>query len=191
VRRLHEKVAGTTPSGARYRANDPELLTWVQATASYGFVEAYHSFVRPLSRAERDRCLAEGTEVAALYGATSAPRSQAELAALLKATLGRLERSDIVQEFLAIMRSAPIMPLALKPVQRLLVRAAVEITPPEVRIRLGLQECGLRSWEPGLVRQAGAFADRLVLHSSPAVQACRRLGLPCDYLYRAPRSGAE
>lgn len=190
VRRLHEKVVGTTPSGDRYEANDPELLTWVQATASYGFIEAFHSFVRPLSAAERDRCLAEGTEVATLYGATSAPRSRAELDALLKATLGRLEPSAIVQEFLAIMRSAPIMPLALNPVQHLLVRAAVEITPPDVRGLLDLEGSGLRGWERRLVRQAGAFADRLVLNSSPAVQACRRLGLPADYLYRG-KSGAR
>src|SRR5690242_346297 len=27
VRRLHERVAGTTPAGDRYQANDPELLT--------------------------------------------------------------------------------------------------------------------------------------------------------------------
>jgi uncharacterized protein (DUF2236 family) len=183
VQRLHEKVAGITPSGEAYRASDPELLTWVQATASYGFIAAYHSFVRPLSVAERDRCLAEGTGVAALYGATSAPGSQAELEALLRAMLGRLEPSAIVHEFLSIMRTAPIVPLALRPVQQLLVRAAVEITPPDVRSLLGLQRSGLRSWEHALIRQAGALADRVVLDSSPAVQACRRLGLPADYLY--------
>ena len=192
VRRLHEKVAGTTPAGDLYSADDPELLTWVQATASYGFIEAYHRFVRPLSAGERDRCLAEGTEVAALYGASSAPRSQAELEALFRATLDRLEPSSIVQEFLAIMRSAPIMPLVLKPVQHLLVRAAVEITPPDMRGLLDLKGSGLRSWEQALVRQAGAFADRVVLDSSPAVLACRRLGLPGDYLYRGgATSGCE
>src|SRR5262245_6172115 len=175
VRRLHEKVAGTTPRGDAYRADDPELLTWVQATASYGLIQAYHSFVRPLSADERDRCLAEGTEVAALYGATSAPRSQAELAALFEAMRGRLEASGIVREFLTIMRAAPIMPLALRPVQHVLVRAAIEITPPDVRSLLDLQGSGLNSWEKSLMRQAGAFADRVVLDGSPAVQACRRL----------------
>jgi hypothetical protein len=39
-----------------------------------------------------------------------------------------LERSDIVFEFLAIMRSAPILPLLLRPAQHLLVRAAVDLT---------------------------------------------------------------
>ena len=34
----------------------------------------------------------------------------------------RLERSDILFEFLAMMRSAPVLPLLLRPAQRLLVR---------------------------------------------------------------------
>jgi uncharacterized protein (DUF2236 family) len=34
VRRMHDGVAGMTPSGQAYRANDPELLNWVQGTAA-------------------------------------------------------------------------------------------------------------------------------------------------------------
>jgi uncharacterized protein (DUF2236 family) len=49
VRRMHDKVAGTTPSGEAYCANDPELLNWVQGTAAYGFLQAYHAYVRPVS----------------------------------------------------------------------------------------------------------------------------------------------
>jgi hypothetical protein len=33
------------------------------------------------------------------------------------------------------------------------------------------------------VRQIGAFADRVVLETNPAVQACRRMRLPANYLY--------
>jgi uncharacterized protein (DUF2236 family) len=183
VRRMHDMVAGTTPSGEAYCANDPELLNWVQATAAYGFLQAYHSYVRPLSLSERDRYYAEGISVAALYGATSAPTSEADLERLFQATAGRLKRSDIVFEFLAIMRSASILPLPLRPVQHLLIRAAVHLTPCWLRTILGLKERGLHTWEAEVVRQAGAFADRLVLESNPAVQACRRMRLPPDYLY--------
>ena len=102
---------------------------------------------------------------------------------LFHATAGRLERSDIVLEFLATMRSAPILPLLLRPAQYLLVRAAVDLTPRRVRTLLGLNGHGLYAWEAEAVRQAGAFADRLVLESNPAVQACRRMRLPTDYLY--------
>jgi uncharacterized protein (DUF2236 family) len=183
VRRMHDRVAGTTPSGQQYCANDPELLNWVQGTAAHGFLQAYHAYVQPLSPAERDRYYAEGIGAAALYGATSAPRSEAELETMFDAMAGRLERSDIVLEFLAIMRSAPILPLLLRPAQHLLVRAAVDLTPPWARIILGLDGHGLPAWEGEIVRQAGAFMDRLVLESHPAVQACRRMRLPADYLY--------
>jgi uncharacterized protein (DUF2236 family) len=117
VRRMHDMVAGTTPSGEAYCANDPELLTWVQSTAAYGFLQAYHAYVRPLSLSERDCYYAEGIAAAALYGATSTPRSEADLEMLFQATAGRLERSEIVFEFLAIMRSTPILPLPLRPFQ--------------------------------------------------------------------------
>jgi uncharacterized protein (DUF2236 family) len=96
---------------------------------------------------------------------------------------GRLERSNIVFEFLAIMCWAPILPLLLRPTQHLLVRAAIDLTPRWLRTILGLNGHGLRAWEAELVRQAGAFADRIVLESNPAVQACRRMRLPVDYLY--------
>ena len=188
IRRMHEMVAGTTPSGEAYCAHDPELLKWVQGTAAYGFLQAYHMYVQPLSLSERDRYYAEGIPAATLYGATGAPTSEVELEILLDAMAGRLERSDIVLEFLAIMRSAPILPLLLRPGQDLLVRAAVDLTPSWVRTILGLDGHGLHPWEAEIVRQAGAFADRLVLASNPAVQACERMRLPKDYLY-ASRSG--
>jgi uncharacterized protein (DUF2236 family) len=94
-----------------------------------------------------------------------------------------LERSDIVLEFLAIMRSAPILPMLLRPAQHLFVRAAVDLTPRWVRTLLGLNGHGLHGWEAEAIRQAGTLADRLILESNPAVQACRRMRLPADYLY--------
>jgi uncharacterized protein (DUF2236 family) len=183
IRRMHDLVAGTTPSGEAYCANDPELLNWVQGTAAYGFLQAYHAYVQPLSLSERDCYYAEGISAAALYGATSAPTSEADLGVRGKATTGRLERSDIVFEFRALMRSTPILPLSLRPVQHLLVRAAIDLTPCWLRTILGLNEHELHTWEAEVVRQAGEFVDRLVLESNPAVQACRRMRLPADYLY--------
>jgi uncharacterized protein (DUF2236 family) len=183
VRRMHDAVTGTTPSGEAYRANDPELLNWVQATAAYGFLQAYHGYVQPLSLSERDRLYAEGAAAADLYGATGAPTSEAELDMLFHAIADRLECSEIVFEFLAIMRRAALLPLLLRPVQHLLVRAAVDLTPRWVRTILGLDGDRFHPWEIEVVRQAGAFADRLVLDANPAVQACRRMRLPSDYLY--------
>ena len=183
VRRVHDRIAGATPSGGPYCANDPELLNWVQATAAYGFLQAYHAYVQPLLSSERDHYYAEGVTTAALYGATSTPTSEVELEDLFQTMRSRLERSDIVFEFLAIMCSAPVLPTLLRPAQRLLVRAAVNLTPRWTQTILGLEGDGFYPWEAGVVRQVGAFADRIVLNSNPAVQACQRMGLPPDYLY--------
>jgi uncharacterized protein (DUF2236 family) len=189
VTRLHERVAGTTPRGDRYVATDPELLTWVQATAAFGFMEAYHVYVRPLSDAERDRYYAEGQASARLYGATGAPASRAALEALFDTMRDRLEPSDIVHEFLDIVRRMPGLPVPLRPLQALLVRAAVDIVPPWTRERLGLRHERLGPLQRRLVGRLARGADRLLLRSSAAVQACRRLALRDDYLYAAPPRG--
>jgi uncharacterized protein (DUF2236 family) len=182
VRRMHDRVAGSTPAGKAYRANDPELLNWVQATAAYGFLQSYHAYVRPLSDLERDRYYAEGTLAASLYGAR-APTSEAALEMRFEAMSNRLERSDILFEFLAIMRYAPILPLPLRPVQPLLVRASVAVIARWLQTIVGLANHGLHTWETRVVRQIGKFADRLVLETNPAVQACRRMRLPANHLY--------
>ena len=190
VRRMHDRVRGETPAGETYSANNPELLNWVEATAAFGFVQAYHVYAAPLTLGERDRYYRDGEIAASLYGATRPPRSEAELEALFHAMRPRLEASPIIFEFLHIMRTARILPPPLLPVQPLLVRAAVSLTPRWVRDLLGLgDDDELRAWEGMLVRQGGALADRIMLESSPAVQACLRLGLPANYLYRRDTGG--
>ena len=182
--RRHDRIAGETPDGEAYRANDVRVLCWVQATAAFGFATAYDRYVRPLARDELDSFYAEGVPAAHLYGALDAPASDAERQALFESMRLRLEPSPIVFEFLAIMRDAPAVPALLRPMQRRLVRAAVEITPQWARRRLGLTGAyGLRPGERLVVQQIASLSDKLMLHSSPAVQSCLRLGLPADYLY--------
>ena len=133
VVRMHGHVVGTTPAGLAYRASDPRLLDWVQATATFGFSEAYHRYVRPCSALEQDAAFAEAQPSARLYGATGAPRSRAEWEALLAATAPRLEGSQILFDFLRIMSEAAILPAPMRWLQRLLIRAAVQMTPEPVR----------------------------------------------------------
>lgn len=185
VGRMHARVHGTTPSGEPYRASDPELLDWVQATASFGFLEAYAAFVRPLTHAQHDQFYAEGEAAAKLYGAVGAPKSLEELEAQFQAMRPKLERSEIVFEFLDIMRRTTIFPLPLRSLQSMLIRAAVEITPAFAREILGLDASyGLRSWEKGFVRTLGRISDRVAIPSAPPAQACKRLGIPVSTLYR-------
>ncbi|MDZ7627364.1 MAG: oxygenase MpaB family protein [Parvularculaceae bacterium] len=185
VGRMHARVGGVTPSGEPYRANDPELMNWVHATASFGFMEAYHAYVGPLTSDERDRYFSEGQAAARLYGATGAPRSRADWNALYEQMKPLFERSDIIFEFLSIMRAAPALPGPVRLTQGTLIRAAIDLVPAEVRDILGLDASyGLRPFEKLLVRRMGKRADRWPLPSSPAAQACVRMGRPADYLYR-------
>lgn len=185
VGRMHARVGGVTPAGQTYQAANQELLDWVQATASFGFLQAYHAFVRPLSLADRDRFYAEAAPAARLYGALGAPTSEAAQQQQFQAMAPKLERSQIVFDFLDILRRTPAAPGPLRPLQALLIRAGVEILPPWTRDLLGLgARYDLTPWERALVAAAGRAADRLVLKSAPPAQACTRLGLPASYLYR-------
>jgi uncharacterized protein (DUF2236 family) len=184
VVRMHGKVAGETPAGAAYSANDARLLTWVQATASWGFAEAYGRYVAPLDGHEFDALYREALPTSRLYGAIHTPGSNAELHALFDSMRGRLEPSPIVFEFLDIMRVTPAFPRPLRGLQHVFVRAAVDLIPDWIRACLGLTAShGLRAHEKPLVKLAGALADRIVLSESPAAQACIRLGLPIAHLY--------
>jgi uncharacterized protein (DUF2236 family) len=188
VVRLHGRISGRTPDGQPYRADDPELLVWVHATASFGFLEAYHAYARTLSDAQRNNYYAECAASSRLYGATGAPTSQSDLDALFEKMRDRLEPSPIVFEFLDIMQRVPIAPRPFAAMQGLLVKAAIDILPGWVRERLDLRERWTPgSWQRRLVTCGGAVADRILVRSGPAVQSCLRLGLPEDYLY-LPRS---
>lgn len=175
VVRMHDRVQGTTPEGLAYRANDPRLLDWVHATAAFGFVEAYHRYVVPLSPTEKDAAFAEGEPAARLYGATGALSSWAAWEALLAEAAPQLEGSHVLADFLRLMDEAPIVPAPIRPLQRLLVRAAVEITPEPVRSLPQLRGRGLRLGEAGMVRALAGTAMLLPLGDTAPVQAARRM----------------
>jgi uncharacterized protein (DUF2236 family) len=193
VSQRHAQVRGHTPRGDAYRADDPELLAWVQATAAFGFLEAHAAWVAPMTRTQRDGFYAEGRPTALRWGAVGAPASQDALEALFDTMRPQLEASAILDEFLRIVARMPLLPLPLRPLQGLLVGGAVELLPPPLRSRLGLAGRGLRPWQRTLLRRVAQAGDRLLLRASPQVLACRRLGLPEDWLYRgsSPSTGVQ
>jgi uncharacterized protein (DUF2236 family) len=185
VTRLHARVRGTASDGRAFGASDPELLEWVHATACFGFLEAYHTYVQPLAAFECDRFYSESRPVAELYGARSIPGSKAAVEDLFARMSGQLQRSDIVLDFLRIMPRVPTLSAPLQPLQGVLVKAAIEVIPAQLRDLLGLGKAwGLAPWQRSLVCRAGGAADRLILRTNPAVQACRRLDLPDEFLYQ-------
>jgi uncharacterized protein (DUF2236 family) len=173
----HARIAGRTPAGTPYRADDVELLTWVHATATFGFLQGYVRCVRPLDAAQRDTFYAENQASARLYGVAAPPGTERELQALFERMRPLLEPSPIVLEFLAIMRAMPLLPGPLRPLQGLLLRAAVQALPDDVRERLGLAGTPWRlaPWQWRLVRALGRAADHLSLPTLPAQLARRRL----------------
>ena len=185
VVRMHSRISGTTPSGIAFSASDPALLTWVHATATYCFAHAYSRYVKSLSGAELDSLCEDALPVSRLYGATAAPASYRAMEDLMSASIGQLEASEAIFDFLDIMRRAPALPSTLRWLQPIAVRAAVTMIPPPLRRHLGLgSDLGLRIRDGMALTLAGALTDRLVLPTSPASQACVRLGLPPTYLHR-------
>ena len=185
VTRMHAKVKGETPAGEAYEALDPVLLDWVAATAAYGFLTAYDRFVSPLSRADKDRFLRDSEAVGSQFGARRTPQSVDDFMAMLEELEPRFEAHPIIFEFLDIIESGTATPSIPRFLHRAVARAAVSLLPPRVRARLQLgRHYDLKLRDRWALKLAGRMADRKFDPVSPPAQACERLGLPADFLYR-------
>lgn len=67
IRAVHDRVTGIA-RGRPYRANDPELLLWVNATLIDTTLVVYQHFVRPLEERDRHRYYRETVDSAELFG---------------------------------------------------------------------------------------------------------------------------
>lgn len=122
---------------------------------------------------------------AKLYSAVDAPASELERLLFFNQMASKLEPSPVIFEFLDIMKAAPLMPRGTRFFQAMLVRAGVDLVPDWVLGRLDIgEQLRLGSGERRLVSFAAGLADRMPLRGTPPVEACLRLGLPPDYLYK-------
>ncbi|MFN7054821.1 oxygenase MpaB family protein [Hyphomonas sp.] len=186
VTNMHSKVQGETPGGEAYKALDPELLDWVSATAGYGFLMAYHRFVRELTEDEITRFFTEGEPVARLYGVQHPLRSLEHFNCMLAHLLPRFEPHPINTEFLAIMTSGRAAPGVPKGLQSALVHAAVDILPRQVRARLGLgKDYNLSPLGRLTVKAMATAAEHTPDLTGPAAEAAERLGLPRSYVWKS------
>lgn len=186
INRMHGGVKGATPAGETYRALDPVLLDWVAATASYGFLMAYHHFVSRLSEADGDRFMRDSAAIGREFGARHTPGSIQEFMDMMAVLEPRFEPHPIIFEFLDIIESGRAASGVPRFLHRAIARAAVSLLPGHVRDRLDLGvRYRLTRRDRFLLRAAGFFADRRVDPASPACRASERLGLPHDYLFRA------
>jgi uncharacterized protein (DUF2236 family) len=75
IRAVHSRVQGTLPedvgrfdAGTSYRAEEPSLLAWVNATLFDTSVRTYELLFAPLPKAELERYYSESCEVARILG---------------------------------------------------------------------------------------------------------------------------
>lgn len=192
VTHMHTRVRGETPDGVPYRALDPELLNWVSATASYGFLTAYEQFVEPLSETDKNRFLQESWPVTRLYGVERPLTSLTEFHALLEQLMPGFEPHPINEEFLTIMKSGRTASFVPRGLHSMVVHAAVSILPASVRERLELgAEYTLTDRGARQTRALGQWANRVPIPNSPPWEAALRLGLPRSFAWKTPAAQAE
>ncbi|MBS0384347.1 MAG: DUF2236 domain-containing protein, partial [Proteobacteria bacterium] len=133
----------------------------------------------------RNQFYEEGAVAARLFGVRTPPRDVAAVETLFNAMRPSLERSNIMSEFLSLLKQAPLLPKLVRPLQRVAIRAAIEIMPDGVCDELGLKTKRLPLGGTTALRGLGAAAERVVLETAPPAQACVRLGLPANYLYKS------
>lgn len=139
VRTVHGFVRGTAPDGRPYRADDPDLLTWVHTTEVWSFLRSYQRFgTRPLLRAEKDRYLAEVREIAVMLGARDVPGSVADVRRYLRAIRGELVATPEALAAVGFLRTPLGDAAAERIAYKVVSAAAIDLLPPFARSALGL-----------------------------------------------------
>ncbi|MEU5647451.1 oxygenase MpaB family protein, partial [Streptomyces milbemycinicus] len=140
VRRIHTRVHGTAPDGRPYRADDPDLLTWVHTAEVRSFLAGHQTYApRPLrlTPAECDAYYRQAAPVAEALGARNVPRTSLEaerhLARLrpqLHATPAALDSVLFLRRFGRTRRERLVVGL--------LTNASVGLLPDWARTELGI-----------------------------------------------------
>jgi len=139
IDRRHASVAGTASGGEPYRAREPRLLLWVQATLVLTSVRLYELVLGPLGPERRERYWAETKPIAAALGIPEAmlPVRFADLEAFERAMLA----SDVVPDATSCALAGPIRrPLPLPSALYAPLDALTSgLLPPPVRGPFGLR----------------------------------------------------
>lgn len=160
---VHARVRGEAADpvarevvGAAYRALDPDLLLWVQATLIMTSVRAYERWVGPLTADERERFWAEARSVGVRIGIPLS-RSPADWPAFERYWERMLAPDGPVQVTptalsLAPMIVRPPIPLVPGPLLDLAALPGLALLPERIRAGFGL------AWGPGRETVAAAAA---------------------------------
>lgn len=177
-------AAARTATGAdHYRAMDPALLLWVQATLIWSSVEAYTRWVGPLSAADREAFWREARAVGVRMGiplAVSPPDWAAFLAywSRMVAEGSELQVTDTARR-LSPLILRPALPLAPAPLVDLLALPGLALLPDRIRdayaIPWGPRRAATAAWLGRGVRAWTAAVPADWRAMPPARRAARRV----------------
>lgn len=187
VRGIHARVAGSTPDGRGYRADDPGLLTWVHVTEAWSFLAGYRRYGRAVPAAAADRYFDETRRVAEALGARDVPASESEVMAYFRGVQPELEYDERSREVLAVLDRI-VLPVPVAGIsRRLFLGAGRALLPPwaGAALRLGaIDLAGARLAAATLAAMAPLI--RSALSDGVASRSCRRVGADPDDLDRWP-----
>ncbi|MEU3727378.1 oxygenase MpaB family protein [Streptomyces sp. NPDC031705] len=159
VREVHARIRGRTADGMPYRADDPELLTWVHVAEAYCFLRAHQRYGRhPLSPSGRDAYLADTARVARALGAERPPEDERELALRMAAYRPSLRPTAASRDTARFLLTDPPLPGAARLPYALLAAAAVELLPPWARAAVRPGPAHVVAWIPAPAARAGGHA---------------------------------
>jgi uncharacterized protein (DUF2236 family) len=139
VRRVHERVVGTTADGEPYAANDPWLMAWVHACEVESFLVSNQRYGRTkLTPAQCDQYVADMAMVAATLGADPVPTDVGALRALLHRFRSELRRTPEALDGARFLLIEPPLPWAIRPVYGVLAGAAYGSLPIWAQQMLGI-----------------------------------------------------
>jgi uncharacterized protein (DUF2236 family) len=160
VRAMHGRVrgalahpVGTYPAGARYRADDPELLLWVLFALADSAIVVYRKYVRSMSREEEAALWGDFRVVGRLFGLPdrAMPRTLAELDRYRGEMLDgeRLHVSDWARERARQIVLEPPVPWPARPLLETVNFITIALLPDRLR-----EQYGFSPLPPAIVRKA-------------------------------------
>ncbi|MFE5804824.1 oxygenase MpaB family protein [Streptomyces sp. NPDC056491] len=168
VREVHARIRGRTAGGVPYRADDPELLTWVHIAEADCFLRAHQRYGRrPLDPAGCDAYLADTARVARALGADRPPESERDLALLMARYRPGLRVTAASRDTARFLLTDPPLPGAARLPYTLLAAAAVDLLPPWAKAAVAADAPVAARIPPVAARAGGHAVTRAIRWALP------------------------
>lgn len=145
VRAIHKRAEAIDPqTGAHRRADEPDLLLWIHATAVDSFIAAHRQFGGGLSSEDADTYVGEMGIMAELLGLppTMTPRTTRELDLYLEEVRPTLGMTDEARDAARWILFFPPVPKMIRPVWFPVTAALISSLPEYARQMYGLPWIG-------------------------------------------------